>query len=188
MVRLHRSWTLRLGFISQNVSCLKNSDGHLGLLSAHNTDTQKKKGSSHPFHTYFGLEQSIPGRCLFVSIGSKDWCGLDAELSDGWGWVRGIETILNNYVYLGLLPVCAFVSRLSQCCYFQGIQRAVRWCLQWPHVSVAFWLFLFSGSYFPSTRNMILEVQRWWATWKKKRRGYISPAFNGVWKMPKSCP
>lgn len=39
-------------------------------------------------------------------MGSGDQLWLTGELSDGWGWVKGIQTILNSYVCLGLLPVC----------------------------------------------------------------------------------
>lgn len=98
-----RSCRLRWGVTSS--SYLVRSDHHQGLPSAQ-PEKKKTKCSSQPFYTYFGLEQIVPGRCLFVSMGSGDQLWLTGELPDGWGWVKGIQTILNSYVCLGLWPVC----------------------------------------------------------------------------------
>lgn len=51
--------------------------------SLQHTMQTDRQSSSHPFYTYFGLVQIVPGRRLFVSIGCEDWYELDAELS-GW--------------------------------------------------------------------------------------------------------
>lgn len=87
------------------------------------TDRQTdKESSSQPFYTYFGLVQIAPGRRLFVSIGCEEWYELDAELIR-LGLGERHWNHLNNYVYLGLLSIWTFISRISWCCEFQGMQR-----------------------------------------------------------------
>lgn len=98
-----------MGFTSLNTCCLKNSDGHLCLLSTQCRQTDKE-GSSHPFYTYFGLVQIVPGRCLFVSIECEDCYELDAELS-GWGYVRSTEIVLTAmFIWVFCLSVHLYLG------------------------------------------------------------------------------
>lgn len=81
------------------------------------------------------------------------------------------------YLYLGCPD--AVTSKASRGCYVVPPMT--------PHLCCFLAGFVLS-KLLPSTRNTIIEVQRWWAIGRKKRGGYISPALNGVWKMPKSSP